>query len=160
MFVGSIVKLQDILQKNAVLVDLAVRNKPELLCRMAQYLSSLYDLRMPDRVVEGIFAREADLSTGIGHAIALPHARLETVDRVHMVVARTAVPVEFGAIDDEPVRLVFMLVSPMNSSEHTTVLSQVSRIMYHEDVRADLMAASDAQSFFEILVAGENKYGC
>lgn len=152
-------KLQDILHKSAVLVDLAAQDKPDLLCRMAQYLSSLYDLKAPDRVVEGIFAREADLSTGIGHAVALPHARLDTVDRVHMIVARTAQPVEFGAIDDEPVRLVFMLVSPMNSSEHTTVLSQVSRIMFHEDIRTRLLCVNDAQAFLETLIAAENKYG-
>lgn len=152
-------KLQDILSKSAVLVDLAGKDKPELLCRMAQYLTSLYDLRAPDRVIEGIFAREADLSTGIGHAVALPHARLDTVNRVHMVVARTAEPVEFGAIDDEPVRLVFMLISPKNSSEHTTVLSQVSRIMCHEDIRGELLRADDAQAFLDALVAGENQYG-
>jgi PTS system nitrogen regulatory IIA component len=155
---GSHVRVQDLLQKNSILIDFPPEDKNDVLTQMAQYLASLYGHKNPDLIVNGIFAREAELSTGIGLGIALPHARIDGVDRIRMVVARCSHEIDFGAIDDQSVRLVFMSVSPKNSAELTNILSVISKIMYHEEVRSGLLESPDVDTFLNVMVTGEDLY--
>ncbi|MDD5674476.1 MAG: PTS sugar transporter subunit IIA [Chitinivibrionales bacterium] len=152
-------KLQNILAKNSVLIDIKAADKTDLLTQMGRYLGSVYDLKDSDTIVARILAREGEMSTGIGFGIAIPHARLDSIDRVYLIAARTAGDTEFNAIDEQPVRLVFLMISPANTTtEHTKILSILSRIMSYEDIRKNLLEAPDAGSFLNILIAGEDKY--
>lgn len=152
-------KIQDILQKKDIIIDLDPSDKDQLLSRMARFLASVHDLNDADRIEREIFERESAMSTGIGFGVAIPHARLESIDSVHLVVARCADGVEFEAIDDLPVHLIFMMVSPRNtSSAHTQVLSAISRIMQNKDVRERLLTAHDADGFLNLIIEGENRY--
>ncbi len=152
-------KIQDILEKKGILIDLKAGDKTELLTQMARYLTSAYDLKSPDAVQQKIFDREAQMSTGIGYGIAIPHARLDNIDGVFMVAARCAEGVDFEAIDDQPVRIVFMMISPTNTSaELTKLLSALSKIMSYEEMRKRLLEAGDAEAFLSALVEGENRY--
>lgn len=76
-----------------------------------------------------------------------------------MVAARSVNGIEFGAIDDQPVHLIFMLVSPSNTStEHTHILSVLSSIMAYEDVREKLFCAETAEQFIDVIKKSEEKY--
>jgi fructose-specific phosphotransferase system IIA component len=152
-------KLQNILAKNNILIDIKAADKNDLLSQMGRYLGSVYDLKDTETIVSKILDRESEMSTGIGFGIAIPHARIDSIDRVYLVAARTAADIEFNAIDEQPVRLVFLMISPSNTAtEHTKILSTLSRIMAYEDIRKNLLETPDAETFLKILVAGEDKY--
>jgi len=151
------VKLQDILARNQILVDLKVADKNDLISTMGRFLASTNDLSDPDLIIRKLLEREADMTTGIGHGIAIPHARIDGINRLYLVAARCVEGIEYQALDEQPVRLVFMMISPSNTTtEHRQVLSVLSKIMSSEQVRADLTAATTADQFRAILVNGEN----
>jgi len=153
------VKIRDLLQKNSVLIDLQAADKIDIITQIAHHLASIYNLSDADLISRKILEREADVSTGIGFGIAIPHARVEKTDRVYMVAARSIKGIDFTAIDGQPVRLIFMIISPANSStDHMQVLSSLSRIMSYEDIRKKLLAAKKPEQFLDLLVKGENKY--
>jgi PTS system fructose-specific IIC component len=153
------VRIQDILQKNAIILNLEASGKINLLIQMAQYLASLYDLKDKDMVVQKILDREAEMSTGIGFGIAIPHARVEGIDRVYMVAARLIKGIEFNAIDEQPVHLIFMMLSPANAtSPYTQILSSLSRIMSYEEIRQSLIETDSPESFLNVISRGEDKY--
>jgi mannitol/fructose-specific phosphotransferase system IIA component (Ntr-type) len=153
------VKLQELLTKSSIIIDLPETNKNEFLSQMAHFLISLNGLSGADEVAAKILDRESEMSTGIGYGIAIPHARISGIDRLYMVAARSALGLEFNAIDEQPVQLVFMMISPANTSiEHTQILSSLSRIMSYEEVRTKLLKAEDSEQFLEVITKSENKY--
>jgi nitrogen PTS system EIIA component len=153
------VRIQDILQKNAIILNLEAVNKTELLKQMAQYLASLYDLKDKAIIVQKILDREAEMSTGIGFGIAIPHARVEGIDRVFMIAGRLLKGIEFNAIDEQPVHLVFMMLSPANTTNlYTQILSALSRIMSYEEIRQSLIQTDSPESFLNVIARGEDKY--
>ncbi len=152
-------KIRDLLQKNSILIGLESTDKKEILSHMARYMASIYNLSDGAVIARNILEREADMSTGIGFGIAIPHARVDSVGRVYMIAAQSINGIDFNAIDEQPVRLIFMIISPANTSgEHTQILSALSRIMSYENMRKKLLAAETAEQFLELIVNGEDKY--
>lgn len=152
-------KIRDLLSKNSILIDLQGTDKNEVLTQMAHYMSSIYNLPEADLIARKILEREADMSTGIGFGIAIPHGRIDKVDRIHMIAAQSLTGIDFNSIDEQPVNLIFMIISPANnSSEHTQVLSSLSRIMSYEDIRKKLLAAASSEVFLDLLIKSEDKY--
>lgn len=152
-------KLQELLTKSSIIIDLAETNKNEFLSQMAHFMISLNGLSGADEVAAKILDRESEMSTGIGYGIAIPHARISGIDRLYMVAARSEQGLEFNAIDEQPVHLIFMMISPANTSiEHTQILSSLSRIMSYEEVRTKLLKAEDSEQFLDVITKSENKY--
>lgn len=152
-------KLQELLTKSSIIIDLPETNKNEFLSQMAHFMISLNGLSGADEIAAKILDRESEMSTGIGYGIAIPHARISGIDRLYMVAARSAPGLEFNAIDEQPVQLVFMMISPANTSiEHTQILSSLSRIMSYEEVRTKLLKAEDSEQFLDVITKSENKY--
>jgi nitrogen PTS system EIIA component len=153
------VKIQDVLQKNGIITNLEPTGKTELLTQMARYLTSLYDLKDQELIIRKILDREAEMSTGIGYGIAIPHARIEGVDRVYMIAGRSVKGIDFNAIDEQPVYLIFLMLSPVSASaQHTQLLSSLSRMMSYEELRNSLLETDDPQQFLDTIIRGENKY--
>lgn len=152
-------KIQDLLQKNAILPDIRQKGKSEVLQLMAIFMATLYGLPDGEDIARKIIEREADMSTGIGYGIAIPHARIPGIDRLYLVVGRSLEGIEFKAIDELPVQLLFMMLSPKNTSaEHTQILSTLSRVMSYEEVRTKLLEAKNAEQMLDLIVKSENKY--
>lgn len=152
-------KIQDLLQKNAILPEILQKQKNEALSVMANFMATLYGLPDGDDIARKIIEREVEISTGIGYGIAIPHARISGIDRLYLSVGRSLEGIEFQAIDELPVHLLFMMLSPKNtSSEHTQILSRLSRIMSYEEVRSKMMEAKTAEEMLDIIVKSENKY--
>lgn len=152
-------KVQDLLRKNAILTDIQPTDKNEVLHQMALFMASLNGLPDPEGISRRIIERELDISTGIGYGIAIPHARIPGIDQLFLIAGRSIAGIEYNAIDEMPVHLLFMMVSPKNTSaEHTQVLSKLSRIMSYEDVRSKLLDVKTAEQFLDIVIKSENKY--
>ncbi len=152
-------KIQDILHRNAILIDLKVAPKNDVLVQMGTFLASIHNIKDADTLVQKILEREADISTGIGFGIAIPHTRVDLVDRVCMVAARCVKGIEFKSLDEQPVHLIYMIASSKNNSDELRdVLSSLSKIMSYEDMREKLIATSDPETFLNLIIEGENKY--
>lgn len=152
-------KLQEILNKNSIIIDLPETDKNVFLSQMAHFMISLNGLSGADEIAAKILERESEMSTGIGYGIAIPHARISGIDRSYMVASRSKQGIEFNALDEQPVSLIFMMISPANTSiEHTQILSSLSRIMSYEEVRTKLLKAEDSEQFLDIITKSENKY--
>jgi mannitol/fructose-specific phosphotransferase system IIA component (Ntr-type) len=153
------VKIEDILSTAAIWLDLPETEKDALLRRMAGGLAACAGLVDADCVTQAILDREARMSTGIGYGIAIPHCRLASVRQVGLIVGRTSQEVEFAAIDDVPVRIVFMLAAPQDpSAEYAQLLATISKVVAVADTRLRLLAAGTREEFLQVLIVGEKQF--
>ena len=144
-------EISDLLDENSILIDLHGSNKNDILAQMVRFMAARHGLPNADLITRKINEREVLASTGIGFGIAIPHARVDTVDRIRLVAARSSTGVDFDAIDGLPVRIIFMMISPSTSTEHTAVLSSLSHAVSDEDTRSNLCSASTPKEFLELL---------
>lgn len=145
-------ELTDILSEESVIYCTDVTTKSELLRIMAARAAQLTgeDQRTILDAVEG---REAMGSTGLGNGIAIPHGKLAGLPGVTAVFARLARPIEFDAVDDQPVDLVMMLLAPLGSgADHLRALALVARILRTEPVLERLRAVDDTRGLYELLI--------
>lgn len=138
---------------DSVVVDLSVGSQKQLFQDMVQLIIDANGLSVASRdVVAAAIERERLGSTGVGNGVALPHARIEGIDRVMAGFARLSEPMDFDSVDDRPVDLVAFLLAPADAAgAHLRALARVSRQLRREEKRARLRAAPDAQSLFTIL---------
>jgi PTS system nitrogen regulatory IIA component len=111
-------------------------------------------LGMPEnRIMEALLEREALGSTGLGSGVAVPHARLEGINRVMAVFVRLETPVAYGAVDDRPVDLLFALFAPpRDGTEHLRALAAVSRALRSSEMREQLRQARTADAIHALFV--------
>ena len=104
------------------------------------------------KVLDALLEREAVAPTGVGKGIAVPHAQVEGLERMRAVFVRLEKPVDFDAVDDKPVDLIFAILAPPGSgSEHLRALARVSRIMRRADLRDQLRVARNADASHALL---------
>ena len=129
----------DFIQFDAVITDLKAQTKNEVIAEMVEALVKSGDLKQEDAatVVEAVLNREALGTTGLGHGLAMPHSKVDCVDKVVGAVAISqGNGVDFDSLDAENVNLFFLVLSPENSpNEHLATLSYISSRL-REDERA------------------------
>jgi PTS system nitrogen regulatory IIA component len=150
--------LSDLLSPQGVQAALIVPNKKALFQQLAGAASKLIDAEarvITDRLVE----RERLGSTGFGGGIAIPHGKIEGLDRVVGLFARLGSPIDFAAIDDLPVDLVFLLLSPVDAGvEHLKALARVSRRMRDKAFVAKLRGAGSDDALYALFANGEARH--
>lgn len=105
-----------------------------------------------DEVLALLLAREAEGSTGVGHGVAAPHARLPGLERMRAVFVRLDHAVDFDAVDDQPVDLLFALFAPEDAgSEHLRALARASRLLRQAELREQLRLARSADALYALL---------
>jgi len=121
-------QLADFLDCDAIKTALPGGNKRSLMQQLANLAAQRLDLD-PATILASLNEREQLGSTGFGQGVAIPHARIDGLDRIYGLFARLGEPVEYKAIDGRPVDLVFLLLSPMDAgAEHLKALASISRI--------------------------------
>lgn len=145
----------DILGSGTVIAGLPVTSKKALFQQLANIAER--ELGLPARtVVERLTDREKLGSTGFGGGVAIPHGKVEGLDRVVGVFVRLDAPIEFQAIDDMPVDIVFMLLSPPAAgAEHLKALARVSRALRDKIFLAKLRGAGSDDALFALLATCE-----
>lgn len=128
-----------------------VRSKAEVLQALSGLFAEAYGLSEQD-VLERIEERERLGSTGFGRRVAIPHARIEGVNRPTVAVVRLQEPIDFDAADGLPVSLAIGLLSPENGGvSHLHALAAISRMIRDEKLRAALTDADNAEVLYGIL---------
>ncbi|MEM1115356.1 MAG: PTS sugar transporter subunit IIA [Bacteroidota bacterium] len=142
--------LADLLDQS-VGVCLDVADKGEAIGRLVALVAGAEAVVDADRLGEDVRAREAQMSTGVGGGLGLPHARTDAVTATVAAFATLDPPVAFDALDGEPVRLAFLLAGPeADRARHLRLLSRVSRVMSDPALRQRLY---DAATPAEVLAA-------
>lgn len=145
----------DLLVTDSVLSEVSVANKKQLFQKLGQIAHDVFGLDASE-VIERLTERERLGSTGFGGGIAIPHAKLDGLDRVRGAVLLLDEPISFDAIDESPVDIVFMLLSPTDSgAEHLKTLARVSRLLRNESQLARIRGVRSEAALFALLAGGE-----
>lgn len=129
-----------------------------MLDNLVRLLERQPQVRDLEEVRRAVRARESVMSTGVGKRLALPHAKTSAVTDTVAAFAITEKPVEFGAIDNEPVRLLFLLVGTEEAkSTHIKLLSRVSRLMNRDAFRERLLRAPSPEIVLKLFEEGETE---
>ncbi|MES2986650.1 MAG: PTS sugar transporter subunit IIA [Pseudomonadota bacterium] len=148
-------ELSDLLVPEAVVAGMSTATKKALFQQLGAAAAKAYGLDAAD-VSARLSEREKLGSTGFGGGIAIPHGKLEGLKRVCGIFARLSKPVDFAAVDDMPVDLVFVLLSPTGAgAEHLKALACVSRKLRDRNVAAKLRGAGSNDAIFALLAGVE-----
>lgn len=142
----------DLLDRTAISLRVSASNKRQVLAVVAEIAARKLGVDAGD-ILDALVEREAAGSTGVGHGVAAPHARLDGLDRMRGVFVRLEQPVEFDAVDDKPVDLIFALFAPKDAgADHLRALARVSRLLRQADLREQLRQARTADAIYALLV--------
>jgi PTS system nitrogen regulatory IIA component len=142
----------ELLDRAAISTRVSATNKKKALAVIAEIAARNFGLDA-GMVLDALNEREAAGSTGVGHGVAVPHARLEGLERMRGVFVRLEQPVDFESVDDQPVDLLFALFAPRNAgAEHLRALARVSRLLRQGELREQLRKARTADAVHALLV--------
>ncbi|MGQ4555094.1 fructose PTS transporter subunit IIA [Halobellus sp. GM3] len=140
--------LEDDIDRLLPLAHISLEEPPADKAEAIEYLLDLIadNGRVRDReaALDALREREKEATTGVGMGIGIPHAKTAAVEEPSVAFARSSAGIDFDAMDDEPARLLFMILVPEEGGEeHLQILSALSRALMHEDVRETLLGAED-----------------
>ncbi|MDY7093116.1 MAG: PTS sugar transporter subunit IIA [Acidobacteriota bacterium] len=148
--------LQNLTRPELIFSELPGTDGPTVLRALAERVAAIAPQLEADNLYHRLLEREALSSTGIGDGVAIPHCKLQRLDNVLMAVGLSSEPVEFGAIDNKPVRLFFLVASPEKQpAEHLKALSSLSRWLKTDHHVDRMLELSAAEEIFRLLAESE-----
>ena len=152
-------KIEGLLSENCIVLNLDLTLKSEVIEKMLSIVAVHPDVIDIGRLREDVLKREQEMSTGIGKSLALPHAKSAGVSQPVMALATLRNAINFDSVDDEPVRIVFLLATPEEMlAEHLKFLGRITRLAGLEDVRQKLLLASSAAEVIELFRKEEKDF--
>ena len=140
-----------LLDTGSIAPRVSAATKRQALAVVAEIAARSFGLKAA-KVLDALLEREAVMPTGLGKGIAIPHAQVQGLTHMRAVFVRLETPVEFAAVDDEPVDLIFALLAPPGAgSDHLRALARVSRILRRADIREQLRVARGADAIHALL---------
>ena len=154
-------RLIDHISPERVIPEMEAGSKEEALAELARLLAGpAGEGGVAGKILKVLKEREDLASTGIGEGIAIPHGKLELGSgELTLGLARCPGGIDFDAVDEKPVHLMFVLVAPENSTgQHLKALARISRLCREPGFKGRLLEARGAQEMLEILEHEERKY--
>ncbi len=146
--------LADILNQKCVRAPLGATDKQSAIFELIDLLSAQGQVKDPKALKDAVWSREQVRTTGIGHGLAIPHGKCAGIERLAMAIGKPASPMEFGSIDQKPVRLIVLLASPPDkTSEHIQALAKISKLMMSEETRQKIYEAESAEELYELVTS-------
>ncbi|TYC49289.1 PTS IIA-like nitrogen regulatory protein PtsN [Rhodobacterales bacterium] len=143
--------LGDLLDKEAVVACLRAKSKKQAIQELSAKAAELTGLSERE-IFDTLLQRERLGSTGVGNGIAIPHGKLTRLDRLVGLFAKLEKPVDFDALDDEPVDLVFLLLAPEGAgADHLKALARIARQLRDAEVTKGIRASGDASEIYSFL---------
>ena len=143
--------LSDLINVPAIMPALKANSKKQLLRLLSERAAAISGI--PEReVFDTILQRERLGSTGVGNGIAIPHGKLPKLERLFGMFARLDRPIDFEALDGQPVDLIFLLLAPEGAgADHLRALARVARLLRDPTVAHKLRASEDAEALYAVL---------
>ena len=146
--------LSDLITPDAILSSLKANSKKQAIQALAEKAAVMTGLEERE-IFDTLLQREKLGSTGVGGGIAIPHGKNPKLDRIFGLFARLPKPVDFEALDDQPVDLIFLLLAPEAAgADHLKALARIARLFREPGVAAKLRASADASALYAVLTAG------
>lgn len=146
--------IPDILSPKAVKVPLIARDKESAIDELIALLDDAALISDAAKLKRIVWEREQQRSTGIGEGLAIPHGKCDVSPNLVMAMGRPDPPIEFGAIDHQPARLVILLASPPSkTSDHIQALGRITRLMSDRAFREAAYTAESAEALYDLFVA-------
>ncbi|MEE2773641.1 MAG: PTS IIA-like nitrogen regulatory protein PtsN [Pseudomonadota bacterium] len=143
--------LSQILDQKSVSLLTNISSKKRLFQEIASHIAKQCNLRA-EEVFNALQEREQLGPTGMGNGVAIPHARLKTVDEIKGMFIKLSKPIDFDAVDRQRVDLIFVIIAPSNSSaDHLKALAKVSRLLRDQNICSKLRSAEDTSTSYTIL---------
>ena len=143
--------LTDLVAPNAIIPALRVNNKKQVLQELAAKAAELCG-QSERTILETLLQREKLGSTGVGSGVAIPHGKLPKLGKLFGLFARLERPIDFEALDSQPVDLVFLLLAPEAAgADHLKALARVARLLRDPDVKRKLRDSRDAEALYAVL---------
>lgn len=144
-------EIAELLKPDRVVARLRATSKKHALQELARRAGEITG--EPEKLIfNALMKRERLGTTGVGNGIAIPHGKLPNLDRLYGMFARLEHPIEFEAIDDRPVDLIFLLLAPEASgADHLKALARVSRLLRDRSACEKLRGTDDAEALYALL---------
>ena len=151
-------EIADILTPQSIVPKLSATSKKQVLQELAKRAATVTGLK--DRFIfDALLQRERLGTTGVGHGIAIPHGKLEGIDKLFGLFARLEKPVDFDAIDEQPVDLLFLLLAPeMAGADHLKALARVSRLLRNRTICDKIRGSNDGDALYALITERNTSY--
>ena len=151
-------KILEVLDKRAVLVDLKSRDKIGILNELVAPVAQITGIDQND-IVRVLMERERLGSTGIGGGIGIPHGKLKNLEQLVLGFGLSRKGVDFESMDSRPTHLFFLLITPEHSTDlHLKVLARVSRLLKKEPLKEMMMKATSAEEIISIISEDDDEF--
>ncbi len=152
-------KVSELLNEDNILLDVEAKDKYELIDKLIDVVTNSGKVLDKEKVRNCVYEREKILSTGVGKGFAVPHGKTDAVTDIVLAFAITKEPLDYEALDKQPVRLVLLMVGKDSLvSSHIKLLSRISRLMNNDEFRENLLNAKTKQEVLEIFRKEESNY--
>jgi len=144
--------LSEILDADLILFPLKAESKEEVISTLIDVLYKKGKISDPQLALKAVLDREKLMSTGVGRGVALPHGKCANIEDVYVAVGVSPVGIDFEAVDEQPVHVFVLLVTPENfPSKHLKLLSKFSRMLNSAKCREEVLDATSPQEILEVL---------
>lgn len=152
-------KVSELLNEDNILLDVEANDKYELIDKLIDVVANSGKVLDKEKVRNCVYEREKILSTGVGKGFAVPHGKTDAITDIVIAFAITKEPLDYEALDNQPVRLVLLMVGKDSLvSSHIKLLSRISRLMNNDEFRENLLNAKTKQEVLEIFRKEESNY--
>lgn len=150
--------LTQILKPTCIKVPLESKNKEDAIEELVNLLADTNCINSRGDAFEAVMAREQTRSTGIGSGIAIPHGKTPAASELVMAIGLTPDPIEFDSIDNKPVNIVLLLVSPPDQTgPHIQALARISRLMLDAPFKSQLEKATAPEEVYDLISSKETE---
>lgn len=150
--------LTDLIGREDIFVPFKASCKKQVLQDLASIAADKTGISERE-IFDTLLEREKLGSTGVGNGIAIPHGKLNSLEKIFGLVAFLEKPIDFDAMDDQPVDIVFLLLAPdMAGADHLKALSRIARVLREPDMLEKLRNSGDAETIHELLSLAQTSH--
>jgi len=144
--------LLDILDPECIIAPLASTDKQDVINELIDKLGETGNVSEIQSLKDAVWTREQTRTTGIGHGLAIPHGKCASLSRQALAIGKPSQPIDFEAIDTQPVQLVVLLASPPDKTkDHIEALAHISRLISDVEFRERIYNATSSDEIFELV---------
>src|SRR3989339_1000124 len=152
-------KICEILRVDKIIPSLQGKEKTDVVNELVDLFKDDERVKDLDGMRNAVHEREKIMSTGVGKGFAIPHAKTNSVNEIVAAFGKLDEPIDFQALDEQPVNLVFLLVGKENLvGPHIKLLSRISRMMNKDEFREGLSKAKTAKEIYSLFENEEKQY--
>ncbi len=144
--------LIELISPESIRAPLIASDKQDVINELVDLLEGCGQVTDTESLKNAVWTREQTRTTGIGHGLAIPHGKCASMKGLAIAIGKPATPIDFEAIDSQPVQLIVLLASPPDkTSDHIQALAQISRMINDSAFRESIYQSNSSQEIYELI---------